>query len=149
MEAEVKVISRAKDTKLVERAADSAKRQYAEISGRDVSIFIEGGLPDSLWVRTWIKYREICCPLSSAKNVITDFGPISLGIYIFHSAGGVKVVSGNGRISLDNTLDERLRLLESRVRIFSIPIPILIISAYDPFNLRPLFRIQRIDILLL
>lgn len=48
MEAEVKVISRAKDTKLVERAADSAKRQYAEISGRDVSIFIEGGLPDSL-----------------------------------------------------------------------------------------------------
>lgn len=32
------------------------------------------------------------------------------------SAGGVKLVSGTSRITLDNTLDERLRLLEDRVR---------------------------------
>lgn len=32
-----------------------------------------------------------------------------------YSAGGIKLVSGNGRITLDNTLDERLRLLEDRV----------------------------------
>ena len=31
------------------------------------------------------------------------------------SAGGVKLVSGSRRITLDNTLDERLRLLEDRV----------------------------------
>ncbi len=33
------------------------------------------------------------------------------------SAGGVKLVSGTDRITLDNTLDERLRLLEDRVRV--------------------------------
>jgi len=30
-------------------------------------------------------------------------------------AGGIKLVNGNGRITLDNTLDERLRLLEDRM----------------------------------
>jgi hypothetical protein len=30
-------------------------------------------------------------------------------------AGGVKLVSGSRRITVDNTLDERLRLLEDRV----------------------------------
>lgn len=33
-----------------------------------------------------------------------------------HSAGGVKLVAGGDRITMDNTLDERLRLLEDRVR---------------------------------
>ena len=32
------------------------------------------------------------------------------------SSGGVKLISGSRRITLDNTLDERLRLLEDRVR---------------------------------
>jgi V-type H+-transporting ATPase subunit E len=31
------------------------------------------------------------------------------------SAGGIKLVSGSWRITIDNTLDERLRLLEDRV----------------------------------
>lgn len=31
-------------------------------------------------------------------------------------SGGVTLMSGNTRITLDNTLDERLRLLEDRVR---------------------------------
>ncbi|KAJ3985575.1 ATPase, V1/A1 complex, subunit E [Lentinula detonsa] len=31
------------------------------------------------------------------------------------TAGGVKLASGSGRITLDNTLDERLRLLEDRM----------------------------------
>ncbi|THU98600.1 ATPase, V1/A1 complex, subunit E, partial [Dendrothele bispora CBS 962.96] len=30
-------------------------------------------------------------------------------------AGGIKLISGSGRITLDNTLDERLRLLEDRM----------------------------------
>jgi vacuolar-type H+-ATPase subunit E/Vma4 len=33
-----------------------------------------------------------------------------------YSSGGVKLVSGSRRITLDNSLDERLRLLEDRVR---------------------------------
>jgi len=32
------------------------------------------------------------------------------------SAGGVRLVSGNERITIDNTLDERLHLLEEQVR---------------------------------
>ena len=32
------------------------------------------------------------------------------------SQGGVKLVSGTGRITLDNTIEERLRLLEDKVR---------------------------------
>ncbi|CUA70747.1 V-type H+-transporting ATPase subunit E [Rhizoctonia solani] len=32
-----------------------------------------------------------------------------------NSAGGVKLISGNRRITIDNTLDERLRLLEDRM----------------------------------
>jgi V-type H+-transporting ATPase subunit E len=31
------------------------------------------------------------------------------------SAGGVKLVSSSRRITIDNTLDERLRLLEDKV----------------------------------
>ena len=29
-----------------------------------------------------------------------------------HSAGGLSIVGGNGKIDINNTLDERLRLLE-------------------------------------
>jgi vacuolar-type H+-ATPase subunit E/Vma4 len=32
------------------------------------------------------------------------------------SAGGVVLIGANNRITIDNTLDERLRLLEDRVR---------------------------------
>ena len=35
--------------------------------------------------------------------------------WLLRSAGGVKLVNGNKRITLDNSLDERLRLLEDRV----------------------------------
>ena len=33
----------------------------------------------------------------------------------FFSAGGIKLVNASRRITLDNSLDERLRLLEDRV----------------------------------
>jgi len=78
MESEVKVLAREKDTKLVEKAAEGAKQQYVEISGRDVNITVVGELSNTI-------------------------------------AGGVKLQSGNSRINIDNTLDERLRLLESRM----------------------------------
>ena len=34
---------------------------------------------------------------------------------LLRSAGGVKLVGGGNRITIDNTLDERMRLLEDRV----------------------------------
>ncbi len=42
---------------------------------------------------------------------------------LVYSSGGVKLVSGSRRITLDNTLDERLRLLEDRVRHVGIDGP--------------------------
>jgi len=52
------------------------------------------------------KYKEI-----SGRDIKVDVkGTLSDDI-----AGGVKLVSGTGRITLDNTLDERLRLLEDRM----------------------------------
>ena len=38
-------------------------------------------------------------------------------LLIFRSQGGVKLVSGTGRITLDNTMEERLRLLEDKVTL--------------------------------
>ena len=49
MKSNVTVISRSKDTSVVQKAADGAKKQYAEISGRDVNITITGDLSDTLY----------------------------------------------------------------------------------------------------
>lgn len=43
---------------------------------------------------------------------------LNCALLIFRSQGGVKFVSGTGRITLDNTMEERLRLLEDKVTFF-------------------------------
>jgi len=78
LEPEIVVLSRKKDTGIVQKAVEGAKIQYKEISGRDVGVTVEGSLSDDI-------------------------------------AGGVKLLSGNRRITIDNTLDERLRLLEDEM----------------------------------
>jgi len=78
LEPDVVIVARKKDGEVVKKAAEGAKTQYKEISGRDVNFTIEGTLSDN-------------------------------------GAGGVKTLSGNRRITLDNTLDERLRLLEDEM----------------------------------
>jgi vacuolar-type H+-ATPase subunit E/Vma4 len=47
---------------------------------------------------------------------ISSQGVLSHKVLSECSTGGVRFVSGNGRITIDNTLDERLRLLEEQVR---------------------------------
>ncbi|KAI5117056.1 hypothetical protein M0805_005295 [Coniferiporia weirii] len=78
MEPEVTVIARPKDVTLVEKAAEGARAQYTELSGRDATVSVVGDLSNTI-------------------------------------AGGIKLQSANRRITLDNTLDERLKLLESRM----------------------------------
>ncbi|KAI4517638.1 ATPase, V1/A1 complex, subunit E [Schizophyllum commune Tattone D] len=78
MEPSVTLHGRKKDHDVITKAAESAQKNYKEISGRDITFEVQGTLPDDI-------------------------------------AGGIKLVSGNGRITLDNTLDERLRLLEDRM----------------------------------
>ena len=48
MEASVQVYSRAKDVKIVEKAASGAAAQYEKISGRSVKVEVEGTLSDEL-----------------------------------------------------------------------------------------------------
>ncbi|WZH49204.1 ATPase V1/A1 complex subunit E [Fusarium acuminatum] len=42
---------------------------------------------------------------------IQEDDPLPEGMY-FHSAGGVSIISGSGKIDIDNTFEARLRLLE-------------------------------------
>ncbi|KZV74217.1 ATPase V1/A1 complex subunit E [Peniophora sp. CONT] len=78
LESAATVHVRSKDTELFKGTLDSLKKQYNEISGREVDVQVEGSLSDDL-------------------------------------AGGVVVVNATKRITIDNTLDERLRLLEDRM----------------------------------
>lgn len=48
MENSLTVISRGKDVAIVEKAAEGAKIQYKEVSGRDITITIDDGLSDTL-----------------------------------------------------------------------------------------------------
>ena len=59
MESNVTVISRCKDTSVTQKAANGAKKQYAEISGRDVNITITGDLSDTLYDPFPIIIQEI------------------------------------------------------------------------------------------
>lgn len=95
LEPSVYIQTRKKDVQAVEQAAAAAAKNYKEISGRDVAFEVSGALSD-----------DGCVSLLSSDDVY---------VYPSHSAGGVKLISGTGRITIDNTLDERLRLLEDRV----------------------------------
>lgn len=97
LEKEVTVHAREKDVHVAQKAAANAARAYGDISGRAVKPTVHGVLSDELCVDAvdcWRMILTVCC-----------------------SAGGVKLISGNSRITIDNTLDERLRLLEDRVRL--------------------------------
>lgn len=99
MESNVTLLSRKKDAVIVKQAADAASKSYKEISGREVKIEIENTLSDEWYV-------------------IIPYGlKRSAESFLVLSAGGVKLISGSRRITIDNTLDERLRLLEDRVRL--------------------------------
>ena len=95
MEPEATVIVRPKDGSLTEKASKGAAEQFQSITGQEVSVSVTTDLSDNM-----------CVLLFQYADAIAD------GVY---SAGGVKLQSGSTKITLDNTLDERLRLLESRV----------------------------------
>jgi len=78
LEPKAIIRTREKDADIVNKAAEGAKKQYKEISGRDVEFEVDNSLSDD-------------------------------------GAGGIIIVSGSRRITIDNTLDERLRLLEDRM----------------------------------
>ena len=48
LEPEVTVHAREKDVDVVQRAADGAAKQYAEISGRTVKVSVQGSLSNDM-----------------------------------------------------------------------------------------------------
>ncbi|GJJ06063.1 hypothetical protein Clacol_000251 [Clathrus columnatus] len=78
LEENVTLYSKKKDVSVVETAAEGAKGQYKEISGRTIIFSVEGELSSE-------------------------------------SAGGVVLIGNNKRIVINNTLDERLQLLEDKM----------------------------------
>lgn len=99
MEPSVTVHSRKSDVEKVKQASVNASMAYKDISGYDISFDVQGSIADDA-------YAFFPDNLSSQPS---DY-------FVYRSQGGVKFVSGNGRITLDNTLEERLRLLEDKVR---------------------------------
>jgi V-type H+-transporting ATPase subunit E len=103
MEPSVTVHARPQDIEVVKQAALTAARKYKDISGRDIKVEVEGSLSKG-W--SAFSFLSVCA--------IPD-----LGVNEFYSAGGIKLVDGSRRITVDNTLDERLRLLEEKVTGFN------------------------------
>lgn len=91
---------RPSDERAVEQAATAAVRAYKDISGRSVHFSVQCTLPRD-------RYAQYLLSACTFLPMLSEY-----------SAGGVRIVSGNGRITIDNTLDERLRLLEEQVRYF-------------------------------
>lgn len=96
LEENVILYSRTKDVSIVEAASEGAREQYKEISGRTVTISVEAELPED-------RYIQPKTP-STHLELIFDF-----------SAGGVVLIGSNKRIVINNTLEERLQLLEDKV----------------------------------
>lgn len=100
MEPNVTLIVREKDLERAQKAAEAAAETYSQLSGRQVAFVAQGILNDE-------RYGSV-----SFWYIIQAYGPPST------SSGGVKLANGSKRITIDNTLDERLRLLEDRVSSF-------------------------------
>lgn len=97
MEPGVTIHCRRSDVEVVKKSAENASNTFKDLSGRDINFEVQGSINDDVWVH-WM-----CQPSGSWC------------LYLRRSQGGVKLISSSGRITLDNTLEERLRLLEDKV----------------------------------
>jgi V-type H+-transporting ATPase subunit E len=92
-ESKAYVRARKADYDLVKKAADAAQTEYKKNTGKDVEIEIDESNPQPA---EWQVYITV-----SISTLLTNT-----------SAGGVSVVGGRGKIEVNNTFDERLKLLE-------------------------------------
>lgn len=94
-ESKVSVRCRSKDDDVVRKAADAASAEYKEkMNGRETEIKIDekDKLPEETYVP--IKLYSLCS-LTTPRS------------------GGVTIVNSTGRIDINNTFEERLRLLQT------------------------------------
>jgi len=105
LEPTLLIHSRKSDVDIVNQAATTASRTYKEISGRDISFEVQGTISDEAYV--------------AIQRSALGLSKLITFVMRSRSQGGVKLVSGSGRITLDNTMEERLRLLEDKVCILA------------------------------
>lgn len=106
-EKKVGVRCRKQDKDEVEKAAKEAAEEYKKNLDLEVETWIDedNALPDDSYAYS--------TPQSSTIPIASHFLSDELTIFPFHSAGGVSIVGGNGKIELNNTFEERLRMCET------------------------------------
>lgn len=85
-EPSIEALVRANDVDTAKSVTDGAVKKYKELTGRDTKVEVKEGLPKDRYV--YLAYS---------------------------SAGGLIVTAQQGRVRLDNTLEQRLKLLEEQV----------------------------------
>lgn len=100
MEKDVTITCRSSDKDLVSQAAESAAKEFEEAAGWKLSYNVTDGLSDE----------------RSVSEIFYCFGFFNSRC-IIASSGGIIVTGFNGRIKVNNTIEERLRLLEEKVKI--------------------------------
>lgn len=100
-EETVGVEARKKDFDAVKKAIEEAEKEFKEVVGKEVKVELdeEEPLPEGLYV-------ALFCVVLRLLQAITDF------LLFSFRAGGVVILGCQGKIEINNTFEERLRLLE-------------------------------------
>lgn len=104
-EDKVAVRGRKADFDLIKKASGEAEKEYKEKVGKDSKVVLDekNPLPEDSYVLPRLKsisaegYRHFMC----------------VNAYNYRRAGGITISGTGGRIDINNTFEERLRLLES------------------------------------
>ncbi|CUS09444.1 unnamed protein product [Tuber aestivum] len=91
-ERNVSIRVREKDLEVAKRAVEKAKGEY------------KGGLQVEIEEGNWLPAEEFVYPLIPITTFLCDL--------TMDTHGGIYMISGSGKISINNTLEERLKLLE-------------------------------------
>ena len=94
-EEKVAIRARKEDYNLVEKSIEDAKKEYKEELSKDIEVEIDQQNPQpEAWYVHWMLSL-----LDHHANAL--------------SSGGISVVGSNGKIDINNTFEERLKLLET------------------------------------
>lgn len=104
-ESKVQVRGRKADWDVLKKALTAAGKEYKENTGKDIESSIDEAnpLPEGRSVHTICFTGWISSSTSLAKNA---------DLTLNNSAGGISIVGGGGKIDINNTFEERLKLLQ-------------------------------------
>ena len=94
-EGKVEVRARKQDYDVAKKAIESAKTEYKKNMGKDVEVSLDEKNPQP-------EESYVFCPF-----------PLLCSSNISGSTGGLSIVGSNGKIDINNTFEERLKLLQT------------------------------------